>query len=153
MNAVVLKMIERKTGVPGIAALLADRLSGSELNSLLLEVYGRRSEKMQPAELLAQYRLNRLVHPSGLDKIALLESGLVALRFFRERGFLPVELSPVAVFGSCSVIAAVSQDKVVSASRNTEVVADATNSLALHIADVRKAGEDGPLRFCTVHRH
>jgi len=35
-------------------------------------------------------------------------------------------------------------------------MADATNTLALHIADLRKSGSpsgEDPLRFCTVHRH
>src|ERR1700749_3896670 len=80
--------------------------------------------------------------------ISLLESELESLRFFRERGFQPVELSPLAPFGSCSVVATVDQDKVVSAIRNTEVVADATNILALHLA---AGGQE--MRLCTVHRH
>jgi hypothetical protein len=153
MNRNVLDKIERRTGVDGIAALLADRLSGSELNSLLLEVFRRKTGKMKPAELLAQYRRNRLVQPSALDMIGLLESELKTLRFFRDRGFLPVELSPVAALGSCSVVAAVSQDKVISAVRNTEIVSDATNSLALYVADRRKAGEKELIRLSTVHRH
>ncbi|HEV2483314.1 MAG TPA: hypothetical protein VGS79_26800 [Puia sp.] len=32
--------LERKAGLPGLIKGLADRLSGSDLNSLLLEVYG-----------------------------------------------------------------------------------------------------------------
>ena len=174
MNERVIHGIEKKTGVTDIVGLLADRLSGSELSSLLLAVYERKTGKMEPAELLAQYRGNRLVQPADVDMLAVTEAGLLALRFLRDRGFSPVELSPVAALGTCSVVAAVSQDKVVSAVRNTEVLADATNALALHIADLRKAGADGRageavargaaandrsggadgvLRFCTVHRH
>jgi hypothetical protein len=43
--------------------------------------------------------------------------------------------------------------EVVSGIRGTEVVADATNGLALHVAGLRKGGIEGVLRFCTVHRH
>jgi len=45
---------------------------------------------------------------------------------------------------------------VVSAVRHTEVVADATNAMALHIADLRKKGMlpgREMVRLCTVHRH
>ncbi|HWB93098.1 MAG TPA: hypothetical protein VG605_14645 [Puia sp.] len=106
--------------------------------------------------MLSQYRLNRLVQPSSLDMIALLELELRALKFMHERGFRPVELSPAAQFGSCSVVATVDQRKVITAMRNTEIVADATNALALHIAAVIK--EDSHARemvgrLCTVHRH
>ena len=167
MDGGLLRAIEKKTGVRDLAGLLADRLSGSELSSLMLEVYGQKTGKMKPAELLVQYRCNRLVQPSELEMIGLLESELAVLRFFRDRGFLPVQLSPVTALGCCSVVAAVSQDKIVSAVRNTEIVADATNSLALHVAALRKgsgnpaAGEevdDGSrgeevLRLSTVHRH
>ncbi|GGB15484.1 hypothetical protein [Puia dinghuensis] len=153
MHENVLAGIEKKIGVAGIGSLLADRLSGSELSSLLLEVYRRKTDRLKPADLLAQFRQNRLVQPAPLDMIALMESSLAVLRFFRERGFLPVELSPVAALGSCSVVAAVSQDKVVSAVRGTEIVADATNALALVIAGRRRCGEEGLIRLSTVHRH
>jgi len=153
MNENILNGIAKKTGVSDLSELLADKLSGSELSSLLLAVYERKTRKMKPAELLAQYRQNRLVQPSSLDKIALMENELMTLRFFRNRGFFPVELSPVAALGTCSVVAAVSQDKIISGVRNTEIVADATNCIAMHVADVRKRGEEGVLRFCTTHRH
>jgi len=152
MDGSLVKAMSTKLGVQDIAGLLADRLSGSELSSLLLEVYGQRTRKMKPAELLAQYRLNRLVQPSELEMIGLLELELAVLRAFRDRGFLPVQLSPVTAFGCCSVVAAVSQDKIVSALRNTEVVADATNALALHVAALGSRGDE-VLRLSTVHRH
>ena len=135
---------------------LADRLSGSDLNSLLLEVYRRKAARIGPAELLALYRANKLVQPSPIDMIELLELELQVLRFMHGRGFYPVELSPAAQFGSCSVIATVDQRKVISAVRNTEILADATNALALHVAAVvRASGGDrsSVSRLCTVHRH
>jgi len=153
MNKNVIHTIEKKTGIAGIVGLLSEQLTGSELSSLLLAVFEQKTSGIKPAELLMQYRRNRLVQPSGLAMIGLLESQLAGLQFFGERGFVPVELSPVAALGSCSVVAAVSQDKVVSALRNTEVVADATNGLALHVADLRKREAGGELRFCTMHRH
>ena len=147
--------LERRAGIPGLVEGLADKLSGSELNSLLLEVYRRKAAGIKPAELLAQYRKNRLVHPGSLDMIELLELELRVLGFMRDRGYRPIELSPVAQFGSCSVVATVDQHKVISALRNTEVVSDATNALALHVAAMlRERGDrEAVSRLCTVHRH
>jgi hypothetical protein len=48
----------------------------------------------------------------------------------------------------------VDQNNVVSALRGTEVVADATNVLALQVAlDTKKNPAGGLLKYCTVHRH
>lgn len=148
--------ISGKLGIPDLVKLLAEQVTGSELNSLLLAVYDRRVQRLRPPALLQQYRKNRFVQPSDLDMIGLLEQELQTLRYWRGCGFEPVELSPAAQWGSCSAVGTVSQNKIVSATRQTEVVADATNSLALHIADLRRKGilpGDEPARFCTVHRH
>ena len=148
--------LERRAGLPGLVEGLAGRLSGSELNSLLLEVYRRKAAGINPAALLMQYRRNRLVQPSSLDMIELLELELRVLRFMQEHGFQPLELSPAAQFGSCSAVATVDQHKVISALRGTEIVADATNALALHIAaTIQENGQarESVSRLCTVHRH
>ena len=47
MNQALLDRLIRKTGVPEIVDILAGRLSGSELNSLMLEVYGRKAGKTE----------------------------------------------------------------------------------------------------------
>lgn len=147
--------LERKAGLPGLVSRLVEMLSGSDLSSLLLEVYRQKAARITPAELLAQYRLNRLVKPATLDMIDSLELELRCLRFYREGGFAAVALSPAAQFGSCSVVATVDQQKIITGVRNTELLADATNALALHIASVLKDGGDrkSVARLCTVHRH
>jgi hypothetical protein len=133
---------------------LLTHLSGSELNSLLLEMFSKRGQNISPALLLQQYRDNRFVQPAHTDMIGLLTTELKVLQLFRDRHFQPIELSPAAQWGSCSLVGPVDQKKIISATRNTEIMADATNTLALHIADSRKSGNtQGPLRFCTVHRH
>jgi hypothetical protein len=148
--------ISARLGLPGLVEALADRVSGADLNSLLMAVYDRRVQRMQPAGLLQQYQKNRFVQPSDLDVTGILEQELATLRYWKGCGFEPVALSPAAQWGSCSVVGKVSQNKIVSASRQTEIVADATNSLALHIADLRKRGQlagGEAAHFCTVHRH
>src|SRR5258708_14190318 len=94
---------------------------------------------MSPPQLLKLYQGNRFVHPAETDMIGLLEEELRCLRFFRDRHFQPIELSPAAQLGSCSVVATADQDKIISATRNTEILADATNALALHIADCKRS--------------
>ena len=156
MEDKIARHIGDRLGIPNLVELLSEELTGSELNSLLLAVYEKRVEGVRPALLLQQYRVNRFVHPSDLDMLAIMEWGLRALRHLKGFDFQPVELSPVAQWGSCSVVGPTSQKKIVSAVRSTEVVADATNAMALHIADLRKKGVLSGremTRLCTVHRH
>jgi hypothetical protein len=80
------------------------------------------------------------------------------LRLFAQNEYQPVELSPVAALGSCSVFGCASQHKILSALRGTEVLADATNALALHVADTRKsksreALSENVMRFSCIQRH
>jgi hypothetical protein len=74
------------------------------------------------------------------------------LAFAVAETFQPMELSPVCPLGTCSAVATVAQDKVVSTSRNTEVVADATNVLALEAALRRRADSTSWARLCASHR-
>ena len=177
MKEKIIKKIALKIGISHIADLLT-RLSGSELNSLLLEVFSKRGQHTSPALLLQQYQANRFVHPADTDMIGLLTTELKILQLLRGRHFQPIELSPAAQWGSCSLLGPVDQKKIISATRNTEIMADATNTIALHIAGLRKSGKtpspaatplspsipalapgssapagDDTLRFCTVHRH
>jgi hypothetical protein len=151
----IIRSIEARAGIPDLARILAERLSGTELNSLLMSVFDQRARQVAPGQLLQQYQANRYVQPAGVDMIGLLQLEMDALLFLRDRGFQPLELSPVAQFGSCSVVGPVSQDKILSALRDTEIMPDATNSLALHIAGIKKGnpGAEQLIRFCTVQRH
>src|SRR6186713_448139 len=138
MSEPITERISRKTGISGLVQLLTGRLSGTELSSLLLEIFHARVGRVRPQGLLQQYQVNPFVQPSDLDMIGLLEMELKALRYLQGREFQPLELSPAAQWGSCSVVATVSQKKIISAIRHTEIMADATNALALHIAGIRK---------------
>ncbi len=93
-----------KLGIPDLVEVLAERLTGSELTSLLLAVYEKKVEGVRPTALLQQYRMNRFVQPADLGMIELMEQGLLTLRHWQGCGFLPVELSPAAQWGSCSVV-------------------------------------------------
>jgi hypothetical protein len=132
------------------------QLPGADFNTLMLEVYNRRASAITPVQLLQQYNLNRFVKPASVDCIAFMEAELAALKIFRKKLFEPILLSPLAPFGACSVPGTVNQDKVISAARSTEVMADATNAIALHIAAERQAGKITGLtstHYSTIQRH
>ena len=129
----ILHRIEREAGVPGLVEVLAERLAPADLTSLLLEVYRRRAAARAPRELLAAYTENRFTRPSAVDARTLADWDRVAFAELPD-GFELLELSPLAPLGVCSAVATVSQDKVVSATRGVEVVADGTNVLALECA-------------------
>ena len=110
-------------------------LSPSDLQTLLMEVFANRSSRVTQPQLLREYQSNRFVKPATIDPIAYLHTELKTLTLAREMGIELTLLSPAGQLYSCSAMASVSQNKVLSALRGTEVLADPTNMLALIIAD------------------
>ena len=155
-NKHALKRIIEKTGLENVLEILSEELSLSDLNSLLLEVYKNKASDMSPVELLNRYSSNRFVQPATANLIELKQAELDLLKLAESLSYSSILLSPVAPFGSCSAIATVDQNKVISALRGTEVVADSTNLLALHICEKLKKGElnnnSELLRYCSSHR-
>lgn len=145
----------RRSGVPDLLSVLTDRLSASELNSLLLEVFRVQTERISPAQLLAAYRQNRLTGPSSVDALGFRRLELQCLHLAAALGFKPLELSPVSPLGTCSAVGTVHQHKVLSACRGTEVTADATNVMALESSlQRRQSGFPATaLHLSCAHRH
>jgi len=132
MNKLI-QRIEREVGIEGLASILAERLNPSDLQSLMLEVYNQRASQLQPAQLLSAYENNRFVQPAAVPPSNMLEWERFAFLNLPME-FEPLLISPVCPLGTSSAIALVDQDWAVSTSRNTEVVSDATNVLALECA-------------------
>lgn len=150
----IVKKIENKIGLPGILDRIADNLSNSELNSFLLELFKRKTGKLTPAELLRQFRQNRFTLPSEVDPIEYRKYEIEWLTNARDVGYHPLQLSPLAPLGSCSAVALIDQNNIVSALRGAEVVSDATNVLALKIAGEFRNGKQNRIsQYCTTHRH
>ena len=151
----ILRRIEREAGVPELVSVLAERLSPADLTSLLLEVYRRRAAARAPRDLLADHTANRFCRPSVVDARALAEWDRVAFAAL-PRDFDVVELSPLAPLGACSVVASVSQHKVVSTARGVEVMSDGSNVLALECAlrrrAVRRGRDDAPVKVAASAR-
>lgn len=155
MNDLFLQSLCRRIGVPNLPERLVEHLSVSDISALLLEVFRRQADKTPPQSLLTTYRQNHLVQPSAVDAVSFREFELLWLKAGRNIGFTPQELSPVAPLGSCSAVGTVHQNKVLSALRGTEVVADITNVLALETCSRRRASgfPAAPLHYCAAHRH
>lgn len=148
----LIRKIETALGLPGLVDRLDAHLSGSEFSSLLLALFHRRAARLRPPQVLQHYVSNRFCAPSPIDQRHYLRYELEWLEHAAAHGFRTVQFSPLAPLGACSALGPVHQNNVVSAVRGTEIVSDATNVLALHIAADVKEGR--PAReYCTAHRH
>lgn len=134
----IIKRIERDCGVSGIVEVLAERLSATDLQSLLLEVYRRRAAAKSPADVLREYQQNRFCSPSRLPP--------KELRYMEDFIYetLPdeieiLELAPVCPLGTSASVTQTSQNRILSTCRNTEVISDSTNVLAMECAIRRRS--------------
>jgi hypothetical protein len=157
MSDPMLERIQREAGIPELIDTLVERLSPTDLQSLLLEVYRRRVVGVQPSQLLERYEQDRFVRPSVLEPGVLVEFDRLAWSLLPDH-YTAVELSPVCPLGTNATIATVDQNKVLTTIRNTEVVADATNVLALECASRRRlllrldSRNRERVRLCASHR-
>src|SRR5215207_195436 len=85
----IVERIERDVGIPGLVAMLAEQLSPTDLQSLLLEVYRIRSRRLRPATVLSDFGSNRFVRFSTVSPMTLLRWEQIAF------SQLPEEFQPV----------------------------------------------------------
>lgn len=153
-----LDRVLRAANAPGLLEALTERLSPTDLQTLLLEVYRRRADAVTPSRLLARYEDNRFVVKSPVDPFDLARLETAAHERLTAHGITSLALSPVTPLGTNSAIATVDQNKVLTTIRNTEVVSDATNVLALECAVRRRAllrrdpRSRGRVRLAATHR-
>ena len=137
MSDPMLERIQRKAGIPELIDVLVERLAPTDLQSLLLEVYRRRAASVQPSQLLERYERDRFVRPSAVAPDVLADFDRLVWSLLPDH-YAAIELSPVCPLATNATVAPVDQNKVVTTIRNTEVVADATNVLALECASRRR---------------
>ena len=127
-------------------------LTPTDLQTLWLAVARVRSERVRPADLMRRWKSDRFVRPAVTDARALAQ---LEARLWR---VLPpevagVELSPVAPLGTSAAVASVSQNRIVSTARGTEVVSDSTTALAVEAAARRREqGRSGQVDVAAAHR-
>lgn len=157
MSDPLLERIQREAGIPELIDVLVERLAATDLQSLLLEVYRRRAASVQPGQLLERYEQDRFVRPSDVAPATLADFDRLVWSLLPDQ-YAAVELSPVCPLGTNASVATVDQNKVVTTIRNTEVVADATNVLALECASRRRRllhldpQNRERVRLCASHR-
>src|SRR5215470_460231 len=134
----ILDRIARTIAVDDILERLA-RLPATDLQSLLLSLYRRRSAERSPAELLAQYERSAMVRPSAADARTL--HSVFKVAFECASSFEAVELAPIAPLGINRVLGEIDQNNCLATVRGAEVIADPTTVKALECARRRKAGE------------
>jgi hypothetical protein len=147
----IAQRILRKVGVVGLFDALTERISPSDLHSLLLTVYRKRAEGLTPADVLRQFAQSRRLRPAELPPDVLREIEQLAASLLPP-GFERIELSPIAPFGAVSAVTRLSQDVALATIANAEVVSDATNVLALEAACRRRDDRAVPVRLAACHR-
>src|SRR5688500_14809242 len=128
MASDIVKVILERINQPDLISVLADELTGSELNSVLLEAFNEKTRVLTPPDLLNLYQQHRFVKPVDLPVLEQKRMELEILQLLQKFSFQPIELSPVSVMGSCSVVGPADQKKILSGLRGTEVLADSTNA-------------------------
>jgi len=150
MDERALRRIDRAGGVDDLASVL-ERLAPTDLQTLLMEVYRRRAGGLTPAKVLDQYARNRFVAAARCDPELLLELDRRAFGLLPD-GYEAIELAPVAPLGTAAVLGELSQDWALATARNTEVVSDSTNVLALECALRRRRDRRLPVKLAASHR-
>jgi hypothetical protein len=132
-------------------AALEHGLNPADLQAALMDVSRSRAAAVTPARLMQRWRQDRYVQPVVSDPgpVWQLEARLWALL---PDEFAGVDLSPVAPLGTCSAVGPVSQDRVISTTRGTEVVSDPTNVLALEAAVRRQRSRAQTVGLASCHQ-
>lgn len=133
----IIERIEREAGLPGLAQILAERLAPTDLQTLLLHVYRLRASQLTPAAVLASYSSSRFTRPAATRPQSLLGWEQIAYTHLPPE-FEALALAPVTPLGTVAVVAPIDQNWAVATARNTEVVSDSTNVLALECAVRRR---------------
>lgn len=149
--------VENRHSIPGISAVLGEKLKGTELVTLLLDVTRRRAAAVTPADLIAQHQTDRFVAPGQVDFDRLRRAEELSLAALPD-SYQRLVLAPLVPLGAHSAVGTTDQYRVVSTIRGSEVAADPTNGLALEAAVRRRellaADSRAPdeIRLATVQR-
>jgi len=125
----------------GARQVLAEGLSPTDLQTLLLDLVRSRAARVDPARLLRRWTEDRFVGPAPVDPRPL-AALLARIWVLLPAEFAGVELSPVAPLGICAALGSVDQNRIVSTVRGSEVVSDPTNALAVEAARRRRDATD-----------
>jgi hypothetical protein len=149
MNKQMSERIDKHTGVSALAQILSEKLSGSDLHSLLLSVFKNRIDSSE---------LSSLAQPSAVTKSCDLDGRLLnkveSIGYEIASDVEVLELSPLAPLGAVAMLTGLDQANVLSTIRAYECASDPTIGLALECACRRKnpASRKSTTRLCTNQR-
>lgn len=113
-------------------------LDNRTLNTLMLEIYLKRSKKILSYDVLQKYIDNYEFYcPSKSDLRIINEYNKIFLDCLPEK-YEALELSPIGPFGGNSSFTNISQKNILTTIRNSEVCSDATTALTLEACKRRK---------------
>ena len=137
--------------LPPDARSALEGLSPTDLQTLLLAMARTRAAAVTPVRVAERWREDAFVRPSSEDaRVLNVTEGLLWSRLPDE--FVGLDLSPVAPFGACAAVARVDQNRVLTTTRTSEVVADQTVVLALEAAHRRKVSRATAAHLAAAHR-
>lgn len=149
----ILERIVRQAGVPDMLHVLSEKLSATDLASVLLAVFAERASGVLLPALLQDGK--GLFAPSSVDQRLFHQFDGVA--FAAANGFEAVEVSPVCPLGTNHVLGGIHQNSILSATRNSELLADPTAAHALECARRRRVQRSHGkaremVKLCGSHR-
>ncbi len=147
----IIRRILAELGAPDLVETLGERLSASDLQSLLLHVMHRRAGRVSASEVLAQGERAALTWPSSLGARVALAIDQAA--FSAAADFEAIDLSPVAPLGIDAVLGRIHTNNVLTAVRPVQALADPTSAMALEAARRRRRQRSAePIHLCASQR-
>lgn len=153
MQSKITTRIVAQTGIPNLFPVLAEDLSPSDLQSLLLSVFRERASAINAPAVLTRAATNPVAAPSTVD--ARLFHQFDRAAFAAASEFEAIDLSPVCPLGTNQALGQQSQNNVLTALRNVEVLSDSTPAMAIECARRRRdhgARSAEPIRLCSSQR-
>jgi hypothetical protein len=150
MESSITKRIVAESGIPRLFGALAEELSPSDLQSLLLAVYQARARNVSAPQVLAHHQRSPLFAPSDVDARLIHTFDRVAFAVAKE--FEAIELSPVSPLSTSWALGGIDQNNVLTTIRNAEVLGDSTSTMAIECARRRRRQRGLPIRLASSHR-
>ena len=114
-------------------------MSDRNLNTLLLELFNRRSKNIIPKDVYQKYNdFYEFFGPSKESLRNIIELDNLFLNCLPEK-YEAIELSPITPFGANTCITKLSQKNILSTAKNSEVCSDATTALSYGACKKRKS--------------
>lgn len=137
MNDDLIRHVIRRHSLEDAVKTLSQELNTSELTSILMHVFARRTEKVDTPAMTLAMSSDRFVQPSTISP-AVYHAFDGKVWEMLPKDFEPIELSPLAPLGTVQSMAPVDSGQVVTTLRSYEVLSDPTNMLALIAAHRRR---------------